>query len=288
MKSQKRKIILSIVILVGCVLSFATGIVIGANFIINQSLNRNNINLAFHAYEKITLSEMLREGEIEEVIKKLDRNAIYDFWGSSRKLRRPGPRDISQWPERVIKFWQEAKAYYEKYPEILQNDSTNFVQVKELLEKIPNLEREGSAQDFAKIYIGKIAPSLDISKWYGSAVTLEDFRGKVVLLDFWATWCKPCLAQMPHTQKLHDKYNKMGLEILGVHSERKADPAMIADFLKKNNYTFLAGIDSGDTEANYAVSGWPTYYLIDKTGHLIWGPSHEPPSEIKIESLLID
>lgn len=282
MKSRKRKVILSITVIIGCVLSFVAGIALGANLIINQSLNKERVSLAFRAYDKITLSAMLRDGEIEEVIKKLDRNAIYEFWGSSRKLRKPESCDVSQWPDRVIKFWQEAKAYYEKYPEVLQQDSPNFAEVKELLKKIPELEREGTMKDFMKVYAGKIPPSLDISKWYGSAVTLENLRGKVVLLDFWGTWCSLCIAQLPHTQKLHEKYNKMGLEILGIHSARKADPATIADFLNKNNYTFLAGIDTGETAANYAVSGWPTFYLIDKEGCLVWGPSYEPPPEKKL------
>ena len=110
MKSRKRKIILSITVIIGCVLSFVAGIAIGGGFIINQTLNRNRVNLAFRAYDRITLSAMLREGEIEEVIKILDRNAIYEFWGSSRKTWRPGPCDISQWPAPVIKWWQEAKA----------------------------------------------------------------------------------------------------------------------------------------------------------------------------------
>ncbi len=294
MKSRKRKIKLSIVVIIGCVLSFVAGIAIGGGFIINQNLNLQSVvtkvNLAFRAYEKITISAMLREGEIKEAIKILDRNAIYEFWGSSRKIRKPGPCDISQWPARVIKYWQEAKAYYKKYPEAMEQvgDGSNSTEVKELLKKIPELEREGIMQDFAKTYMGKIPPSLYISKWYGSAVTLENLRGKVVLLDFWGIWCSPCIAELPHTQELYDKYNKIGLEILGIHSARKADLAAIADFLNKNNYTFLVGIDTGDTAANYAVSGWPTYYLIDKTGCLIWGPSNKPPSEKKIESLLMD
>ncbi len=285
---RKRKIILGIVAIIGCVLSFVAGIAIGAGFIINQTLNRNKVNRAFHAYDKITISEMLREGEIEDAIKQLDRDAIYEFWKSSRKTWKPGPRDMSQWPTPVIKWWQEAKAYYKKYPEALQQDSQNFADVKELLEKIPELERRGTKNDFVRTYVGKIPPSLYISKWYGSAVTLENLRGKVVLLDFWGIWCKPCVARLPHTQKLYDKYNKMGLEILGIHSARKADSAKIADYLNKNNYTFLVGIDTGDTAANYAVRSWPTYYLIDKTGRLIWGPSSQPPPEKKIESLLRD
>lgn len=290
MKSRKRKIIFSIVIIIGCGLIFIAGIVLGAGFIINQNATRARNNYAWHAYEQLTFAEMLREGKIEKVIEKLDRETIYDFWGSSRKIYKPGPYNVSQWHDRTIKLWQEAKAYYDKYPEILQNhdDSSNHAQVKKLLEKIPDLEREGTMYDFTKNYMDKTPPSLHISKWYGSPVTLEDLRGKVILLDFWGIWCSPCIAQLPHTQELYSKYNKMGFEVVGIHTARKADPATIADFLNKNNYTFMVGIDTGDTAVNYAVDGWPTYYLIDKTGNLIWGPANMPPTEEKIESLLKD
>lgn len=80
--------------------------------------------------------------------------------------------------------------------------------------------------------------------------------------------------------------NKMGLEVIGIHSLYKSETA--GEFLSENNYTFLAGIDTGETANNYAVTAWPTYYLIDKNGYLVWGPKHAPPSEKQIESLLKD
>ena len=78
----------------------------------------------------------------------------------------------------------------------------------------------------------------------------------------------------------------MGLEVVAIHSSHKSDET--DEFLSENNYTFLVGVDTGETADNYVITGWPTYYLIDKKGCLVWGPKHTPPSEKQIESLLKD
>ncbi|OEU60512.1 MAG: hypothetical protein BBJ57_01675 [Desulfobacterales bacterium PC51MH44] len=132
----------------------------------------------------------------------------------------------------------------------------------------------------------QVAPDFTLEDQFGKTISLSDLRGKVILLDFWGVWCGPCRKKLPHTQKIFDQFKNKGLAVIGIHSAFRTEKT--ADFIAENNYTFPTGIDTGHTAKDYRVTGWPTYYLIDKEGRLAWGPRHAPPSEKLIESLLKD
>ena len=134
--------------------------------------------------------------------------------------------------------------------------------------------------------IGQMAPNFSVKDQLGKTISLSDMRGKIVLLDFWGVWCGPCRKKLPHTQKIFDQFKNKGLAVIGIHSAFRTEKT--ADFIAENNYTFPTGIDTGHIAKDYGVTGWPTYYLIDKEGQLVWGPKHSPPSEKQVESLLKD
>ena len=114
---------------------------------------------------------------------------------------------------------------------------------------------------------------------YGKTHTLSDYRGKVVFLNFWATWCPPCKNEMPHIEKLYSEYNfnKDEVVILGV-ANPKSDKNLytkekneegIKKFLKENNYTFPTLFDpSGEVFYNYYINAFPTTFMIDKEGNI--------------------
>jgi len=117
---------------------------------------------------------------------------------------------------------------------------------------------------------GKEAAQIDIAEWRGEEASLEDLRGKVVVLDFWATWCGPCMAAIPKNVDLVDRYGDEGLAFIGVHDANggwDAVDGVIAD--KGINYPVAldaSGESSGKSAAAYNLQFWPTYVVIDRTG----------------------
>ena len=98
-------------------------------------------------------------------------------------------------------------------------------------------------------------------------VTLSDFKGKVVLLDFWATWCGPCREAMPEVQSVWEKYHDKGLEVAAITQEERS--AVLA-FHKDNLYTYPVYLDpTGEASLAYDVQYIPLFVLI-RDGKVIW------------------
>ena len=110
---------------------------------------------------------------------------------------------------------------------------------------------------------------------FGETHTLSEYEGKVVFLNFWATWCPPCRKEMPDIQALHEKYASEAdpeVVILGVASPGlggEEDEAGIAAFLSENGYTYPVCMDTtGEIMAAYGISSIPTTFMIDRTSHV--------------------
>jgi thiol-disulfide isomerase/thioredoxin len=114
---------------------------------------------------------------------------------------------------------------------------------------------------------GKPAPDFALKTAAGPSVKLSGLRGKVVVLDFWATWCPPCRKSLPHLQKLSADAARegKGLAVLGVNEQETAD--RINDFMKQNQYTFVVPMDSDGAVSNdYLVQGIPTTVIVGRNG----------------------
>jgi thiol-disulfide isomerase/thioredoxin len=121
-------------------------------------------------------------------------------------------------------------------------------------------------------------PAIRVDEWIDQQPTkLSDLRGRVVLLDFWATWCGPCRVTLPRLQSLHQSYKNKGLVILGMtnffgHAEgkpltRPQEMDYLREFKKKFRLQYgFAIADSEENDRNYAVSSIPTTFLIDRRG----------------------
>jgi len=98
-------------------------------------------------------------------------------------------------------------------------------------------------------------------------VELSKLKGKVVYVDFWASWCTPCRKSFPWMNTLYKKYKDQGLEVIAVNLDKSREP--IDEFLSKTPVDFTIAYDpSGGAAANYKVSGMPSTYLIDRSGQL--------------------
>ncbi|ADL11561.1 TlpA family protein disulfide reductase [Acetohalobium arabaticum] len=106
------------------------------------------------------------------------------------------------------------------------------------------------------------APDFTLTDLNGKKVKLSDFKGQVVFLNFWATWCPPCRAEMPHIQEIHqEKGNKV--KVLAVNV--KESPKKVKEFMEKNGYNFTVLMDkTGEVANDYLVRGIPKTLIINQ------------------------
>ena len=112
-----------------------------------------------------------------------------------------------------------------------------------------------------------LAPDFTLQTLDGQEVTLSKLKGKVILLDFWATWCAPCRESIPHLIQLYKTYQKDGLEVIGMNVDR-GDMDIVRHFVKSMDIHYPIVITPDHVERNYGVTGLPTAILIDKEGRI--------------------
>lgn len=110
------------------------------------------------------------------------------------------------------------------------------------------------------------APDFTLREPDGTEHTLSDYRGKIVILDFWATWCGPCLAVMPQLQEVHEQFKDQGVVMIGVNAWENGDPAAL---MAARNWNYLLLLEGDQVAAQYQVTGIPTMVVIDQEGQIV-------------------
>ena len=161
----------------------------------------------------------------------------------------------------------------------LENTEQKNPFIKSIFREIAMIHEEKGNAELAKSYffkadpklemIGKPAPDFSATDIDGNPISLKDYRGKVVLLYFWATWCGPCVGNMPIVKKVYDTNRDFGFDVIGIN--RDTDESDMSEYLNVCSLPWRQIFDGKDGPLKnlYRVSGMPSKWLIDKDGNII-------------------
>lgn len=125
------------------------------------------------------------------------------------------------------------------------------------------------------VSVGQTAPDFSLKDTEGNTVSLKNLKGeKIVVLDFWASWCGPCIRAIPELNRIQKDYGERGVQVLGINIREK--PSAVVSFKKKNMVKYQVLLDlKGTVAADYRVRGIPNLIVIDKDGVMQYN-GHSP------------
>lgn len=168
---------------------------------------------------------------------------------------------------------------------------------KAALAQLEKLTRSGNAE-VAKISAGQLRimrmsehpAEMSFTALDGREVDLKHLRGRVVLIDFWATWCGPCVAEIPNIKKVYEAYHDRGFEVIGITLDQPSDETKVRAFLKERNLPWPQFLDRENRTnrfaTEYGIIAIPTPLLLDQEGRLVSDQARGPKLESEVKRLL--
>ncbi|WP_299556414.1 TlpA disulfide reductase family protein [Seonamhaeicola sp.] len=136
-----------------------------------------------------------------------------------------------------------------------------------------------SVQAQTKVEIGKAAPGFELQASDGKTYKLSDFKGNLVVLDFWAMWCGPCKKKMPKIQELKDKYGDKGVEVISLLTMNAGAEERAENYFKEKGYSLKLLFGDNELVKNYDLKFLPTVTVIDKKGVVLYHSTTFNPNE---------
>jgi peroxiredoxin len=215
--------------------------------------------LSLSRYDGTLRRGALRIGEQEIAFGLMGSGGIYNYGYQSLLFDLNGDGKLDHPLERYLVSEKYVKLGETDYEYVVDRYGRQLT-LKPLAEKLPPR---------VILLPGYPAPDFSFTDLEGKTRKLSDYRGQVVLLDFWSTWCGPCVASAPKLVEVYEKFQARGFEIIGIDSNDT--PEKLRQFIgdKKMRWAQTMEEDNGPIHTLYRVIGWPTYYLIGQDGKII-------------------
>ncbi|HIG27078.1 MAG TPA: TlpA family protein disulfide reductase [Verrucomicrobiales bacterium] len=154
---------------------------------------------------------------------------------------------------------------------------------------LEGIEQQRKAAEIqGKLKIGSVFPDFKVNDLNGKPLSIANYKGKVVLLDFWATWCGPCIGELPHVMAAYEKHHSKGFDIIGISLDRKL--ADLQGFIEKKKMPWvqhLNGAEGGsDLAQTYGINSIPATFLLDGEGKVIGRNLRGPALEAAVAKAL--
>jgi thiol-disulfide isomerase/thioredoxin len=172
-----------------------------------------------------------------------------------------------------LEIFHQPDQAYAQFKQLTQ-DFAGTATAQKVTDLLPQLAQAMAAASTKKtLPVGAAFPAFAVHDLDGKALSPDNYKGKILLVDFWATWCGPCMAEMPNVIKTYNKYHANGFEIIGVSLDQPDQKAMLTAFLAKNKMPWPQFYDGkywqNELAVKYGIEEIPSNFLLDANGQII-------------------